>query len=84
MQNVGVIGVGDGGKKTTKKNQKSSRILGTVFLFFSGNRKTDFKKSVFGREKTAKPTEKNDFRFSVHNPAAAAAAVAAAPAIASI
>ena len=60
---VGVIGVEDRGKKPTEKNR-----VGFSVSFFLGNRKTDNKKSVFGRENREKPTEKTDFWFSVHNP----------------
>ena len=43
-----------------------NRFFGSFSL---GNRKTDFKKWVFGCEKPKKKnTEKNYFRFSVHNP----------------
>ena len=60
---VGVIGVGDMGKKNDPTNPVGFSV--SVFL---GNRKTDFKKSAFGREKPRKTDRKNDFRFSVHNP----------------
>ena len=46
------------GKKTTEKNR-----VGFSVSFFLGNRKTDFKKSVFGREKPRKTDRKN--RLSV-------------------
>ena len=63
---VGVFDVGDM-KKTTEKNR-----VGFSVSFFLGNRKTDFKKSVFCCEKSnkndqKKTTKKNDFRFSAHN-----------------
>ena len=45
------------------KNRKY-RSVSAVFLQIN----RQFKKSVFGWEKTKKTTEKNDFRFSVHNP----------------
>ena len=49
------------GKKTTEKNR-----VGFSVSFFLGNRKTDFKKSVFGREKPRKTDRKNRLSFSVH------------------
>ena len=61
---IGVFYDGDMKKKTTEKNR-----VGFSVSFFLGNRKTDFKKSVFGCEKPKKTTEKTDVRFSVHNPA---------------
>ena len=51
------------GKNRPKKTESVFRLF-----FFSSNQKTDFKKSVFGREKTRKNDRNNDFRFSVHNP----------------
>ena len=55
---VGVIGVGDREKKTTEKKRVSFSVS-----FFLGNRKTDFKKSVFDREKPRKNDRKK--RLSV-------------------
>ena len=62
---VGVIGVGDRGKKAEKK-----RVSFAVSASL-GNRNTDLKKSVCGREKTKKNRPKKTtlgFRFKTVNP----------------
>lgn len=61
---VGVAGVGDGGKR----RNKPSRFSGFVF-FRSGENPTKHTRWSFlvGKNRT-KATEKNNFRFSVHNP----------------
>ena len=58
---VGVIGVGDRGKK-----RPETKIVFSFFFLF-GNRKTAFKKSLFGREnrKVKRPTKTIfGFRFT--------------------
>ena len=51
------------GKETNQKKR-----VGISVSFFWGNRKTDFKSRFSVGKNREKPTGKNDFRFSVHNP----------------
>ena len=60
---VGVFYDGD-----IKKSDRKKRV-GFSVSFVLGNRKTDFKKSVFGCEKPNKDDRKQRVSFSVHNPA---------------
>ena len=56
---VGVIGVGDRDKKKTTEKDR----VGFSVSFVLGNRKTDFNKSVFGRETEKKRPKKSTFGF---------------------
>ena len=60
---VGVIGVGDREKKRPKKTESVFR-----FRFFWATEKNNLKSWFSVGKKREKLTEKNDFRFSVHNP----------------